>query len=263
MVSSVSKALLAILSLALLLSGCGGHVAPVSERSLNSPRTAPSSTSSSSRQVSAARLPASGYYRVRRGDTLYSIAWRYRLDFRALARANNIGSDYRIYPGQQIRLTTKVKPVASAPVRTTTASSQPRTQTKPRTTVSAPSGPVKWRWPATGRVIQGFSSGGKVNKGLNIAGNSGDPVYSAAPGVVVYAGNGLLGYGNLIIINHNETFLSAYAHNRRLLVKEQQQVKSGQKIAEIGNSGADRTMLHFEIRKEGKPVDPARYLPRR
>ena len=109
-------------------------------------------------------------------------------------------------------------------------------------------------------MVNGFGSN---NKGINIAGSGGDPVLSAAPGVVVYAGNGLLGYGNLIIINHNQTYLSAYAHNRRLLVKEQQRVKAGQKIAEIGNSGAAKTMLHFEIRKEGKPVDPIRYLPRR
>ncbi|MEH6822933.1 MAG: peptidoglycan DD-metalloendopeptidase family protein [Motiliproteus sp.] len=120
-----------------------------------------------------------------------------------------------------------------------------------------------WRWPATGRVIQRFSTKGKANSGLNISGYRGDPVFSAAAGLVVYAGNGLLGYGNLIIVNHNETFLSAYAHNDKLLVKEQDKVAIGQKIAEIGNSGVTRTMLHFEIRKEGKPVDPARYLPHR
>lgn len=262
MLSRFLRTLAGLVFGSILLSGCGGHMAPVSERSLNSPPTAPRQTY---------QPAASGYYRVQSGDTLYSIAWRYRKDYRALARANGIDSSFRIYTGQQIRLSEAV-PAKPSPTRTPKSSlpaSRPQVSpraakavaAKPRQPVS--SGPITWRWPSKGTVVQRFSAKGKLNKGLNIAGNRGDPVLSAATGVVVYAGNGLLGYGNLIIINHNDSFLSAYAHNDKLLVKEQQRVSVGQKIAEIGNSGAAQTMLHFEIRKEGKPVDPSRYLPRR
>uniref|UniRef100_UPI0032B300D9 glutamate-cysteine ligase family protein n=1 Tax=Marinobacter nauticus TaxID=2743 RepID=UPI0032B300D9 len=122
---------------------------------------------------------------------------------------------------------------------------------------------VRWHWPHSGTVIANFSSSGKVNKGIDIAGNPGDAVKAAADGSVVYAGNGLLGYGNLIIVNHNEHYLSAYAHNRKILVKEGEGVKAGQVIAELGNTGTDKPKLHFEIRKNGNPVDPSRYLPRR
>jgi len=120
-----------------------------------------------------------------------------------------------------------------------------------------------WRWPAPGKVMQAFSESGTVNKGIDIVGNLGDPVLAAAPGKVVYAGSGLLGYGQLIIIKHNDQFLSAYAHNRILAVKEGDDIKAGQKIAEIGASGADKVKLHFEIRRDGKPVDPEIYLPPR
>jgi lipoprotein NlpD len=122
---------------------------------------------------------------------------------------------------------------------------------------------VRWHWPHSGTVIANFSSSGKVNKGIDIAGNPGDSVKAAADGSVVYAGNGLLGYGNLIIVNHNEHYLSAYAHNRKILVKEGEGVKAGQVIAELGSTGTDKPKLHFEIRKNGNPVDPSRYLPRR
>ena len=121
---------------------------------------------------------------------------------------------------------------------------------------------VRWHWPHSGTVIANFSSSGKVNKGIDIAGNPGDAVKAAADGAVVYAGRGLIGYGDMIIIKHDETFLSAYAHNSRLLVKEGDQVKVGQVIAEMGSSGTDRVKLHFEIRHKGQPVDPLTYLPR-
>lgn len=120
---------------------------------------------------------------------------------------------------------------------------------------------VPWIWPSAGKVVAPFSE--SANKGLDFAGKAGDPVIAAAEGKVVYAGSGLRGYGELVIIKHNATFLSAYAHNRKILVKEGQQVTRGQKIAEMGNSDADSVKLHFEIRKQGKPVDPAQYLPRR
>jgi lipoprotein NlpD len=120
---------------------------------------------------------------------------------------------------------------------------------------------VGWIWPASGSVVGGFDEA--KNKGLDIAGKAGDPVYSVGDGRVVYAGSGLRGYGNLVIVKHNNTYLSAYAHNQTLLVKEDQSVRKGQKIAEMGNSDADRVKLHFEIRRQGKPVDPAKYLPAR
>ena len=119
--------------------------------------------------------------------------------------------------------------------------------------------PVSFQWPVRGNLIAGFDEA--KNKGLDIAGKAGDPVLAAADGKVVYAGSGLRGYGNLIIIKHNNTYLTAYAHNQTLLVKEEQAIKRGQKIAEMGNSDADQVKLHFEIRRQGKPVDPAKYLP--
>ena len=120
---------------------------------------------------------------------------------------------------------------------------------------------VPWMWPTSGKVISPFSESG--NKGLDFAGKAGEPVLAAGDGKVVYAGAGLRGYGELVIVKHNATFLSAYAHNRKILVKEGQQVSRGQKIAEMGNTDADSVKLHFEIRKQGKPVDPAQYLPKR
>jgi len=116
-----------------------------------------------------------------------------------------------------------------------------------------------WIWPGNGQVLAGFDE--VKNKGLDIGGASGDPVVAAAEGKVVYAGSGLRGYGNLIILKHNSTYLTAYAHNKALMVKEDQTVKKGQKIAEMGDSDADRVKLHFEVRRQGKPVDPAKYLP--
>ncbi len=120
---------------------------------------------------------------------------------------------------------------------------------------------VPWQWPAPGKVLETFDE--TRNKGIDIAGNDGDPVSAAADGEVVYVGSALRGYGNLVIVKHNEEFISAYAHNRQILVKQGQAVKRGQRIAEFGRSDADRVKLHFEIRRQGKPVDPLRYLPAR
>lgn len=151
---------------------------------------------------------------------------------------------------------------ADAPARP----SEPRVEAKPEPApvAAAPvAGPddVPWIWPSAGKVVAPFSESG--NKGLDLSGKAGDPVIAAGDGKVVYAGAGLRGYGELVIIKHNAAFLSAYAHNRKILVKEGQQVSRGQKIAEMGNTDADSVKLHFEIRKQGKPVDPAQYLPKR
>lgn len=129
---------------------------------------------------------------------------------------------------------------------------------KPADKVVVEEDAVDWAWPAPGKVLNSFTEAGK---GIDIAGEMGQPVLAAAPGKVVYSGSGLRGYGKLVIIKHNKTYLSAYAHNSQILVKEGQEISKGQKIAEIGNSDADRVKLHFEIRKQGKPVDPGKYLP--
>ncbi|UTW14412.1 peptidoglycan DD-metalloendopeptidase family protein [Marinobacterium rhizophilum] len=263
------------------LAACSGGYAPVAERSINS-----SNGNSNSRP-----LPESGTYTVRKGDTLYSIAWRYSLDYRELARLNNIDSRYLIYVGQTLRLQTKptavtktspvrpglplvVKPLAGKDVGAGTtagnSSTAPASVKPPEPTLSVkapikppavPSDRLTWRWPAQGPLLNGFSS--TATKGINIAGKAGDPVVAAGSGRVVYAGDGLRGYGILVIINHNQEFLSAYAHNSRVFVKENDMVNGGDKIAEVGSSGAARDMLHFEIRRDGQPVDPLRYLPKR
>ncbi|SHI27617.1 peptidoglycan DD-metalloendopeptidase family protein [Ferrimonas marina] len=166
---------------------------------------------------------------------------------------------------QQNRQKTAIDPT-SQPRYAGSESSQVDNKTSSVKTAASPSLPKqvsRWHWPTNGRVIRGFSSAEQGNKGLDIAAAEGTPVVSAAPGRVVYAGSALRGYGKLIIIKHNDDFLSAYAHNRRILVKEKQQVEAGQKIAEVGNTDADRHMLHFEIRHRGKSVDPMRYLPQR
>jgi lipoprotein NlpD len=219
-------------------------------------------------------IPKSGAYRVQKGETLYSIAWRYGLDYRYLVQRNNISPPYHILSGQKIYLTGTIAPVVtkvpSVPEPVTTrvlSATKPVSLAKhavPVVPVSLglyePTAAVKtWRWPAIGPVISGFSS---LNKGINIGGHIGSPIFATATGKVVYSGNGIRGYGNLIIIKHNSIYLSAYAHNSVLLVREGTWVKAGQRIAEMGNSGTRRTMLHFEIRRGGEPVNPLKYLKR-
>jgi lipoprotein NlpD len=133
----------------------------------------------------------------------------------------------------------------------------------PAESSTAASGDVAWRWPADGQVVGGYVAGDQMRQGIDIAGKSGAPVRAAADGTVVYSGNGLIGYGELIIVKHNPAFLSAYGHNRKRLVQEGDHVKAGQTIAEMGSSSANRDELHFEIRKNGKPSNPLDYLPRR
>jgi len=232
-----------------------------------------------------------GHHRVSKGETLYSIAMRYGWDYRRLAAANDIEPPYEIHPGQVIQFDVEAPGdfrrsgggSASSPSSGTASSStgrasgssgQPADQTRAspqasRSNNALPasdeaSSEIDWAWPHSGPIIAKYSSDGSdVNKGVDIGGDAGDPVRAAADGSVVYAGNGLLGYGNLIIVNHSETFLSAYAHNRTILVEEGQNVGQGDTIAEMGDSGADRIMLHFEIRRRGDPVNPMQYLPRR
>ncbi|MDJ0878260.1 MAG: peptidoglycan DD-metalloendopeptidase family protein [Halieaceae bacterium] len=214
-------------------------------------------------------------YAVRRGDTLYSIAWRYNLDHRALARLNGIPSPYTIYPGQQLKLRGKPPSSPPTPVATTRApaakapaatASRPVTKTSsPRVTSSSPAEFDRkvdaWHWPTRGTVVRKFSA--TTHKGIDIDGKAGDAVLATAGGSVVYAGSGIVGYGNLLIVKHSQDYLSAYGHNRRLLVKEGDRVKAGQKIAEKGSSATNTVKLHFEIRRDGKPVDPLKLLPKR
>lgn len=197
---------------------------------------------------------------VRKGDTLYSIAWDAGLDYRALARWNNISPPYVIRPGQRLRLRpgSGGRPAAGAPSRPA-ASSAPATQ--PDSGFSGGPPESGWIWPTAGPVIRGFSPGA-ANPGIDIAGEPGQTVKSAADGRVVYSGDGLRGYGQLIIVKHNEMYLSAYAHNRKLLVSEGERVRRGQPIAEMGSTGTDRVKLHFEIRKQGTAVNPLQYLPK-
>ena len=213
-----------------------------------------------------------GSYVVRKGDTLFSIAWRYGRDYRELAKSNGIRWPYTIFSGQRISLS---KRRANTKKWTPTASNQPikkplqkntqkqTTQQKQKAQVKSQplitKGPIVWYWPAKGPIISKFSGS---NKGIDIKGKTGQSVNAAAAGTVVYAGSGLVGYGNLIIIKHSEVFLSAYAHNKKILVREKNKIKAGAKIAEIGSSGASETKLHFEIRKNGKPVNPLWYLPK-
>ena len=202
---------------------------------------------------------------VQRGQNVYRIATENGLTALDLAIWNDIGSPYTIHPGQRLRLYpggqtgVAVKPVASVARPSATIPVRPAT---PSVVVPAASS-VAWRWPADGAVVDTFASGDPTRQGVDIAGKSGQPVRAASDGVVVYSGSGLVGYGELVIVKHNDQWLSAYGHNRARLVNEGQVVKAGQQIAEMGRSGASRDMLHFEVRYNGKPVDPQLYLPKR
>lgn len=245
-------------------------------------------------------------YTVKRGDTLFYIAWITGNDFRDLAQRNNILEPYSLNVGQRIQLNNNSangdggmlvatdatkggvpKPPSSNQMQTAMVDSYstnaysnnsgkqnvlsaavgsavspvipPKAAQPVRSTASTSS----WRWPAEGKIIDNFSSSEGGNKGVDIAGPSGQPIFATAEGRVVYAGNALRGYGNLIIIKHNDDYLSAYAHNDTMLVREQQEVKAGQKIATMGSTGTSSLRLHFEIRYKGKSVNPLHYLPQR
>jgi lipoprotein NlpD len=215
-----------------------------------------------------------GYYTVQRGETLTRIGLEHGQSRRDLARWNNLSNPDLIEVGQVLRIAPPgaaveasgvvVRPVT--PGGEVSAAAQP---VKPAPVASATQAPTAaiadeglgFIWPSNGSLIGGFDE--VKNKGLDFAGKAGDPVLASADGQVVYAGAGLRGYGNLIILKHNNTFLTAYAHNQKLLVKEDQKVRKGEKIAEMGSTDADRVKLHFEVRRQGKPVDPAKFLPAR
>ncbi|MFM7026153.1 MAG: peptidoglycan DD-metalloendopeptidase family protein [Limnohabitans sp.] len=271
----VSKWALSALVAALLVA-CGSsprQPAPVENRG---------SSRAGAAAVDAKALPGAenagkpGYYTVQKGDALTRVALEHGQAWRDLVRWNNLTNPDVIEVGQVLRV---VPPGASVEsngvvVRPVTASgAMPSFTNAPVDTAAAPKAPasspaassptaaaedLSFSWPANGQVIAGFDEA--RNKGLDIAGKAGDPVLAAADGQVVYAGAGLRGYGNLIIVKHNNTYLTAYAHNQKLLVKEDQKVSRGEKIAEMGNTDADRVKLHFEVRRQGKPVDPARFL---
>lgn len=255
----------AIVALAVLLPACSSTPPAVEE--------SPVVTGKKKAQPATPVRPE--FHIVGRGDTLFSIAFRYGLDVRALARANGIREPYTIYPGQKLRLADKppaktsakasvVKPSGSS-AKTTTAKPQPAPAATPSTTpppAVVPHG-RGWLWPVGGRVLSRFDAGSVGPKGIALAGNAGDPVRAARGGRVVYTGSSLVGYGQLVIIKHDDVYLSAYAHNSKLLVREGEQVKAGQVIAEMGSSGTDRTQLHFEVRRNGDPIDPLQVLPKR
>jgi lipoprotein NlpD len=214
-------------------------------------------------------------YTVREGDTLYSIAFRYGVDYRDLARRNGIGTDFVIYPGQRLRLrgeavTRTGASAAGSSAGSTAGGSSTAAIPTNRPTIPAQRAPTpstrssfSWAWPTDGEIVGRFEGSDSTNKGIDITGPIGSAVRASAAGRVVYAGSGLRGYGRLIIVKHDETFISAYAFNRRLLVEEGDEVAAGEHIAEMGEGPDDAPVLHFEIRVDGRAVDPLRYLPDR
>jgi lipoprotein NlpD len=247
------------------------------------------------------QLNSDGNYSVRSGDTLYAIAFSYGLDHRQVARWNGISAPYIIYPGQDLRLSppassnrstgvqiSTIKTPGKTKTRSQTTTKPATSQAKPPTATSKPGAvvdsstkkpqgkstskpttqpgsadPGAWKWPTSGRVLRGYVSGNPARNGLDIAGKEGQSINATAAGSVVYSGNGLIGYGELIIIKHSDRMLSAYAHNKRRLVQEGEQVSAGQKIAEMGRNDQNEQLLHFEIRTRGKPVNPLEYLPKK
>lgn len=276
--------------LGVLLSACGSKVinrAPVEDRgtAVIKPVPVPVPVVPAPSVVQPAPVlenaDKAGYYTVKPGDTLIRIGLEHGQSAKDIARWSGVENPNRIEVGQVLRVLPPIGTVVSTPV--TSASATPMTEAtaarassdKRAAPVAAPSSgssstqtagvasedDISWIWPTHGTVLAGFDD--VKNKGLDIGGGTGDPVLAAADGRVVYVGAGLRGYGNLIILKHNNTFLTAYAHNSALLIKEDQSVRQGQKIAEMGSSDSDRVKLHFEIRRQGKPVDPAKYLPAR
>jgi lipoprotein NlpD len=278
--NSTFRPLVLMVMVSAVLSGCMSTPrtpAPVEDRAAmgRSPTPTPATPATEAVKplLGSENAGKPGYYTVQRGDTLTRIGLDNGQGWRDLARWNNLTNPDLIEVGQVLRVTPPggavetagvvVRPIAptsnSSPV-VTSAKSEPNLVNQPNNANANDEG-LGFIWPANGSLIAGFDE--VKNKGLDIAGKAGDTVMAAADGQVVYAGAGLRGYGNLIILKHNSTFLTAYAHNQALLVKEDQKVRKGQKIAEMGKSDSDRVKLHFEVRRQGKPVDPAQLLPAR
>ena len=270
-------AVVAVLAALLVTAGCSTRrvsgPAPVEDRGLVRPAIA-------TVLPGAENAGKPGFYTVKPGDTLFRIAldngqnWRDIQNWNSLTNPNaiEVGQVLRVQPPAPVAQPAPV--VASTPVTPAGVVSRPLTDTAPAAPAAAPIPPapapapasagadeLQFIWPAQGTVVSSFDEA--TNKGVSIAGKIGDAVVAAADGRVVYAGAGLRGYGNLIILKHNNTYLTAYAHNQALLVREDQAVRQGQKIAEMGSSDTDRVKLHFEVRRLGKPVDPIGYLPKR
>ncbi len=281
--------MLITLSVVLILSGCAQRSAPAPVVSVSSGKIKSSVRSSS--QYKKEKIAGTSY-KVKKGDTLYSIAFRAGIDFNELARLNKIPKPFVIYPNQRIRLKASTKSIATRGTKnkasgesvkkSTEKTSKPLAQQNQRAYVQEKSRQKKeqktvkkqpekrlsnkirnWVWPSSGKVVATFSNREKGNKGIDISGRKGDKVTAAAGGKVVYAGDALRGYGNLIIIKHNDDYLSAYAHNHKILVKEKDYVRVGQQIAEMGDTDSPTVKLHFEVRFRGKSVNPLKYLPKR
>lgn len=240
-----------ILMWVVMLGGCAG--------ALNW-TASPTGAASAEAQATAEPVPAS--YQVKPGDTLYSIAWRYGLDYHDLADWNSIGSDYLIKPGQTLRLFAPANSKARTASNATSAAGTGSTPVASDTGFTPAGSKIVWHWPVSGHVIRLFHADSVLAKGIDITASRGADIRAAAAGKVVYAGSGIIGYGKLIIIKNSEQFLSAYADNDELLVREGDVVQAGDRIATMGLDRDGRPLLHFEIRRNGKPVDPLQYLPR-
>jgi lipoprotein NlpD len=259
----------ALLAAAMLLAGCGSTLNHPPVQDLRTARPTSGDVAGTAPPPGAENAGKPGYYTVQPGDTIRRIAAINNRDWRDIARWNSLDDPNKIEVGQVVRVVPpgadETSGAAQVAVATQTTPSVKAGSPPGATSAVPPAPPVigadkaNFIWPAKGSVLAGFD--GDKNKGIDIGGKAGDPIYAAADGRVVYAGSGLPGYGNLVILKHNNTFLTAYAHNRTILVKEDQNVKRGQLIAEMGSTDASRAELHFEIRRSGKPVNPAQYLP--